>query len=148
MNRTFGIPTLSAAEERYEVRNSLPGIAGVRMVILYIIGFYILLIIIGWIIKKIGKFLETRRYRAKLEKLTPQLEAIDTKELATNVLAIRESYSSLMKLLESNYKVSNEEEQVKSIYQYVQEEANYRRSKRKPPKRSHGRKYRRYRRYY
>jgi len=120
----------------------------VRMGLLYVIGFYILLIIIGWLVKKIGKFLETRRYRIKLEKLTPQLETIDTKELTSKVLAIRESYSSLMKLLESNYKVSKEEEQVKSIYQYVQEEANYRGSKRKPPKRPYGRKYRRYRKYY
>lgn len=118
------------------------------MGLLYVIGFYILLIIIGWLVKKIGKFLETRRHRIKLEKLTPQLEAIDTKELASKVSATRESYSSLMKLLESNYKVSKEEEQVKSIYEYVQEEANYRKSKRKPPKKSHRRKYRKYRRYY
>jgi len=48
---------------RYKVRNSLPEIAGVRMGLLYVIGFYILLIIIIWLVKKIGKFLETRRYR-------------------------------------------------------------------------------------
>ncbi|MHC4394509.1 MAG: hypothetical protein ACYS1A_02525 [Planctomycetota bacterium] len=118
------------------------------MGLFYIIGFYILLIIIGWLVKKIGKFLETRRYMIKLEKLTPQLEAIDAKELASKVSAIRKPYSLLMKLLESNYKVNKEEEQVKSINQYVQEEANYRRSKRKPPKRIHGKKYGRYRRYY
>ncbi|MBW1932743.1 MAG: hypothetical protein JRI56_06960 [Deltaproteobacteria bacterium] len=118
------------------------------MGLFYVIGFYILLIIIGLLLKKIGQFLETRRYRIKLEKLTPQLEAIDTKELAAKVLAIRESYFSLMKLLESNYKISKEEEQVKTISQYVQEEANYRRSKRKPPKRPYGRKHRTHRSYY
>lgn len=118
------------------------------MEFLYLIGFFALLIIIGWIFKKVGEFLETRKYKIKLEKLTPQVEAIDTKELSLRLSEVKESYSSLKELLGHNFKVSTEDEQVKSIYQYVQEEADYRRSKRKPPKRSIRRKYRRYGRYY
>jgi len=118
------------------------------MEFLFVIGFYALLIIIPLIIKEICRFLETRKYKIKLEKLTPQVEAIDTKELSLRLSAVKESYSSLKELLGHNFKDSTEEEQVKSIYQYVQEEADYRRSKRKPPKRSSRRKYRRYGRYY
>ena len=50
------------------------------MGILYVVGFYVLLVFLGLIFKKIGELLETRRYRIKLRKLAPQLDFINIDE--------------------------------------------------------------------
>jgi hypothetical protein len=114
------------------------------MEFLYLIGFFGLLIIISWIIKKVGEFLEERKYKIKLDKLTPKIGGIDKNELVSKLSDLKETYSSLKDLLDRNYNIRNEDGQAKSIYEYVKEEANYRRKKRKPRKRTSGRKYRRY----
>lgn len=122
------------------------------MEFLYVIGLYIAfftaLAVIVWFVGVIGKFLETRKYKKKLRKLTPQLAAINMEELFSKLSDVKESYSTLMELLQERYKLSGEDEQVKTIEQYVQEEANYRRSKRRKPLKSHRRKYGRRRRWY
>jgi len=118
------------------------------MELLYVIGifvgFYAVLATIGWLIKEVGKFLETRRYKAKLKKITPQIDSINIEELSSKLLTIKQSYLSLIELLQRKYKIREKKEHVKTIHQYVQEEADYRRSKRKPAKRTYRRKRRRY----
>ncbi len=116
--------------------------------ILFIVGVYVSFCIIAWLIRTIFKFLETIKYRSKLKKITPQLEAISIEELSSQLLSIKESYLSLADLLRQRHRIGGENEQVKDINEYIKEEADYRRSIRKSPKRTHRRKYRRYRRYY
>jgi hypothetical protein len=116
--------------------------------ILYIVGFYGSIYIIAWLIRTISKFLEIRKYKAKLKKITPQLKTISTEELSSELLSIKESYLPLVDLLRQRYRIGGEDEQVKDIYKYAEEEADYRRSMRKPPERTRRRKYKRYRRYY
>lgn len=101
-----------------------------------------------WFVGVIGKFLERRKYIKKLRKLTSQLAAIDMEELFSKLSEVKESYFALIELLQERYKLTDEDEQVKTIEQYVQEEANYRRSKRRKPLKSYRRKYGRRRRWY
>jgi hypothetical protein len=115
--------------------------------VLIVIGFYSSFLIIPWFIRVISKFIETRKYKAKLEKITPQIEAINTEELSSELISAKESYLSLGGLLQERYGICGEDEQIKDISTYTEEEANYRRGMRKPPERTHRRKYRRYRRY-
>jgi len=115
---------------------------------LYIVGAFLLFCLIAWIVEEVGKFLETRRYKKKLKRLRPVLDAIDTAELCLRLSEIRQAYSSITQLLQQKYEFSKESENVKTIDQYVQEETNYRRSKRKATKRTYRRKRVGYRRYY
>jgi len=96
---------------------------------LYIIGFFVLAGLIGWIADKIKDLLETRRYKIKLNNLAPQLRLINISNLYSNLLKAKESYSSLLKLCQHRYMIDNESEQEKTISKYVQEEASYRRKK-------------------
>jgi hypothetical protein len=109
-----------------------------------IVGFYFAVAIAGWLIKEVEKFRETRRYKAKLKNITPQIDSINIEELFSKLSTIKQSYLSLQRLLERKYKVSEKNENVKAVYQYAQEEADYRRSKRKPAKKTYRRKRRRY----
>ncbi len=116
--------------------------------VLLVIGFYSSFFIIPWLIRIISKFLETKKYRAKLAKITPQLKVISIEELSSGLLSTKESYLSLVGLLRQRYGIGGEDEQVKDIRKYTEEEADYRRSIRRPSDRAHRRKHRRYRRYY
>ena len=117
------------------------------MEVLYLIGFCVGVIVIVWLIRAFRNFLETRKYKDKLRKLTPQINAVDVNELSTDLSKVHTSYYLLKKMLRETHMICDDEEQMKSIYQFVQEEAQYRRSKRKPRKKSYRRKYRSYRRY-
>jgi len=97
---------------------------------LYIIGFFVLIGLISWIVDKINKIRETRRYKIKLNNLAPQLRLINISNLYSNLLKTKESYSSLLKLCQHRYMIENESEQEKTISKYVQKETNYRRKKR------------------
>ena len=116
-------------------------------VIGFIVGVYLFFGSIAWLINKVGEYRETRRYMAKLKKMAPQLDMIDVEELTTKVIAIKESYSCTLKQLQNQYSISDEDEDDKNIYKYIQNEANYRRSKRKPPTKAYRRYRRRYSRY-
>jgi hypothetical protein len=116
--------------------------------VLIIIGFYSSFLIIPWFIREITKFIETRKYKAKLKKITPQIEAINTEELSSELISAKESYLSLGGLLQGRYGICGEDEQKKDISTYTEEEANYRRKIRKPSEETHRRRYRQYRRYY
>lgn len=117
------------------------------MEVLYLIGFCVGVIVIVWLIRAFRNFLETRKYKDKLRKLAPQINAVDVNELSTDLSKVHTSYYLLKKMLRETHMICDDEEQMKSIYQFVQEEAQYRRSKRKPRKKSYRRKYRSYRRY-
>ena len=105
--------------------------------ILYIIVFLVFLLIVKWIV---GKILETRRYKIMLNKLVPQINKINIEELSTHLSDINKSYYPFRDKLQQNYKISHESEQIKTIEQYVQEEANYRRLKRRESKEASQRK--------
>lgn len=93
----------------------------------YIIGFFVISGLILWIVAKIQDLLETRRYEIKLNNLAPQLRLINISKLHSNLSKAKESYS---KLCQNRYLIDNESEQEKTISQYVQEDASYRRNKR------------------
>lgn len=111
------------------------------MELLYLIGFFVAIWVIGWIFKVVGEFLEIRKYKIKLKKITPQLEAMNIEALIARFSEIKSTYSELVEHLQNKYKIYKEKEQVKTITQYVNEEAKYRRGKRKPAKRTHRKKY-------
>jgi hypothetical protein len=120
---------------------------GLGILLLVYIGVPLTLVATIKLIKAIANFLKTRKYKAKLKKLTPQIYAIDIDELSSKLTVIKQSYLLLDKLLQEDYVIRDKEEQ-KSIDQYVQEEAHYRKSIRRPTKKSRRRKYTGYRRYY
>ncbi len=117
------------------------------MEIFYIIGFYILVVLIGVLAKGIKQFIEERRYKRKLLELAPQIETIDVEELSLQLNNNEKEYLCLIKLLQSNYKFIGNCEEPKTIESFVQAEANYRRSKRKPRTKNYRRRYRTYERY-
>ena len=51
------------------------------MEIFYIIGFCVLVALIGLLVKGIKQLIEERRYKRKLLDLAPQVETIDVEEL-------------------------------------------------------------------
>jgi len=117
------------------------------MEIFYVIGFYVLVVLIGVLVKGIKLLIEERRYKRKLLELAPQVETIDVEELSLQLNNTEKEYLSLIKLLQSNYKFIGNCEEAKTIERYVQEETNYRRSKRKPRTKNYRRRYRTYGRY-
>jgi gas vesicle protein len=118
------------------------------MELLYIIGIlvglYVALATLVWFAREVGKFLDTLRYNAKLKKLSPQIDTINVHELSSRLSATKQSYILSTKLIEQGYKIREKVEQAKTIKQYVQDEAAYRRSKRRKPSRTNRRRYRRY----
>jgi hypothetical protein len=92
-----------------------------------IIGFWCSLLMISWIVRTISKFLEIIKYKAKLKKITPQVKAINTEELSSELISAKESYSSLVNLLQKRYGVLGEDEQVNDISKYIEETRKYRR---------------------
>ena len=118
------------------------------MVLLYIVGilvgFYFGFAILVWFLREVVKFLETQKYKAKLKKLSPQIDSINIHEFSSRLSAIKQSYVASNKLIERKYGIREKIEQVKTIEQYIQEEATYRRSRRKKPKKTYHRRYRRY----
>ncbi len=117
------------------------------MILFYIIAIFVLIGIISWIIEKTKKYLETRRYKEKLGELAPQLNTIDIEDWRKELSRLVTAYSSAMDDLGEKYKVGRPKERVRAIEKYVEEEANYRRRRRKPAKRTYRRKNGRYRRY-
>lgn len=117
------------------------------MEILYLIGFYVIVVLIGLLVKGIKLFIEERRYQRKLLELAPQVETIDIEELSLQLNNKEKEHLGLIKLLQSNYKFIGNCEEAKTIERYVQEEANYRRSKRKPRTKNYRRRHRTYGRY-
>lgn len=117
------------------------------MVLFYIIVVVVLIGIVSWIVEKTKKYLETRRYKEKLGELAPQLNAIDIEDWRKKLSRLVTAYSSVMDDLGEKYKVGRPKERVRAIEEYVEEEANYRRRRRKPAKRTYRRKNWRYRRY-
>jgi hypothetical protein len=109
-----------------------------------LVGFYFGFAILVWFLREAVKFLETQKYKAKLKKLSPQIDSINIHELSSRISAIKQSYVSSNKLIERKYGIREKTEQARTIEQYIQEEATYRRSKRKKPKKTHHRRYRRY----
>lgn len=109
-----------------------------------ILGFYFAVAILGWLLKEVEIFLETRRYKSKLKNITPQINSINIEELHSKLSTIKHSYLPLSELLQRKHKIREKKEHVKSIYQYVEEEAEYRKSQRKPAKKTYRRKHRRY----
>lgn len=92
---------------------------------LVIIGFWCGLYFIIWIIRTIFKFLETLKYKAKLKKITPQIESINTEELSSILLSTTKSFSSLMGHIQQQYGITDE--QLKDIHTYQEKEAVYKR---------------------
>jgi len=121
------------------------------MELLYFIGFWIglyaVLSVIRLVFRLLCEFIETRRYMRRLEDLRPQIDAIDYEGMAKAVSEFKENHVSLREILDDKYCIRSGEH-VKGIGQYVQEEAAYRRSVRKPARRSTRSRHRRYRRYY
>ena len=117
------------------------------MEIFYIIGFCVLVVLIGMLVKGIKHLIEERRYKRKLLELAPQVETIDVNELSSQLNNNEKEYLCLIKLLQSNYKFIDNCEEAKTIERYVQAEADYRRSKRKPRTKKYQRRYRTYGRY-
>ena len=118
------------------------------MELLYIVGtlvgFYFGFAILVWFLREVVKFLETQKYKAKLKKLSPQINSIDIHELSSRLSVIKQSNISSTKLIKRKYRIREKTEQAKTIEQYIQEEATYRRSRRKKPKKAHHRRYRGY----
>lgn len=104
------------------------------MEILYFIGAVYLVYALVWTVRQVLKFLETRRYKKKLRKLAPQLNALDIPCLLSRLKEMKKTYDSLAAVLQDNHKLAIEAEGEKTIDDYVREEAAYRRTKRKPPK--------------
>lgn len=100
--------------------------------ILVIVGFYFSIYLIGKIAKTISQVIETRRYKVKLKEVAPQLERIDLDNLTTEVSMVMSEHVSLSKIIKVKYRIDCDEE-VKSISQYIDEEATYRRKHRKRP---------------
>lgn len=117
------------------------------MILFYIIAIFVLIGIISWIVEKTKKYLETRRYKEKLGELAPQLDAINIEDLRKKLSRLVTAYSLVMDDLGEKYKVGRSKERVRAIEEYIEEEANYRKLRRKPAKRTYRRKNWRYRRY-
>lgn len=121
------------------------------MEIFYVIGFYVLVVLIGGLtgvlVKGIKHLIEERRYKRKLLDLAPKVEIIDVEELSLQLNSSEKEYLCLIKRLQSNYNFIGNYEEVKTIERYVQAEASYRRSKRKPRTKNYRRRYRTYGRY-
>jgi len=92
---------------------------------LVIFGFWYGLYFIIWIITTIIQFLETLKYKAKLKKITPQIESINTEELSAKLLLTEESYLKLMDQIKQRYGTADE--QWTNIRRYQEEEALYKR---------------------
>jgi hypothetical protein len=117
------------------------------MELLYVIGFFVLLWFIVWVAKKLYEFVQTAKYKKKLRRLAPQLESIKVNQLFSKLSEVKEAHQQLSEILYCRYRISCDEEHVKVIEEYVKEEANYRRSKRKPARRKSRVRYYRYGRY-
>lgn len=102
------------------------------ILVLFIFGFYFSIYLIGKIAKTISQLIETRRYKIKLKEVAPQLKRIDLDNLATEASMVMSEHASLSKILKLKYRIDCDEE-VKSIGQYIDEEATYRRKHRKRP---------------
>lgn len=109
-----------------------------------LIAFYGGIVLIAWLIEQCQKFLETRRYKRKLERLAPQIETINTDELSSRLSVLQSSHLSLTKLIHGRYRICERREGSESVDQYVQKEAKYRRMRRKPARHRPRRRYRRY----
>lgn len=118
------------------------------MEILYIMGVFFLICLVLWIVDEVRSFLEIRRYKKKLKRLAPQLQAIDISTLLSRLTETKETYHFLVGLLQEKHMFSSESEPAKTVYDYVREEAKYRRSNRKPTKTIRRRKREGWRRYY
>ncbi len=117
------------------------------MVLFYVIAIFVLIGIVSWAIAKIRRYVETRRYKEKLMDLAPQLNAINIENWRKELSRIAAAHSLVMDDLGEKYKVGIPRQQAKTVAEYVREESNYRRSRRKPAKRAHRKKWR-YGRYY
>jgi len=114
-------------------------------VILLFIGGYIFLGIAVWIIKQIQIFIETIQYTTKLNKLSPAITELDIDSYSARFNRIIVDYDNIIKLLQSKFHICQEKiEANKSVDQYIHDEAQLRRSLRKPAKRSRSRHYSRY----
>jgi len=118
------------------------------MELLYVIGFFVLLWFIVWAVKKLCEFVETAKYKKKLRRLAPQLGSIDVNQLFSKLSEVKEAYHQMSEILYRRYRISCDEEHVKTIEEYVKEEVNYRRSKRRPARRKSRVRYYRYGRHY
>ena len=118
------------------------------MILFYVIAIFVLIGIISWVVEKTKKYLETRHYKEKLRELAPQLNAINLEDFRKELLRLVAAHSSIMDDLRDKYKIGRPEERVGAIQEYIEEEANYRRRRRKPAKRTYRRKNWRYRRHW
>ncbi len=106
------------------------------MELLYLIGFFVIIGFIGWLFEVIPQFIDHLRYVQKLKKLEPQLQNIDLDYLSKTTNELKDDYQPLLALLMAKHKFSVAPDNVKTLHDYVREEAEYRRSKRKRPART------------
>ena len=93
--------------------------------IIVFLGFWCGLFFIYWTISTIFQFLETLKYKAKLKKIAPQIESINTEELSSMLSSTKESYLKLMGHIQQRYGTADE--QWTDIRTYQKEEAVYNR---------------------
>jgi hypothetical protein len=73
-----------------------------------LLGFWCGIFFIYWIISKICQFFEVLKYKAKLKKITPQIESINTEELFAKLTLTKESYLKLMGQIQQQYGTAEE----------------------------------------
>jgi len=71
----------------------------------------------------ISKFRETRKYKAKLKQIAPQIESINIEELSAKLLSTKEAYLELMNQIQQRYGAA--EEVWKDARTYKDEETVY-----------------------
>jgi len=113
------------------------------MELLFYICCFLFFGLIGWIIETIPKLLENSRYKKNLISLSSQNASIDIDKIELVLKDFEDRYNDFKKILIEKYRFSKNEKQIKSIYQYIQEESVYRAAKRKPKTISYAGRYRR-----
>lgn len=120
---------------------------------LFVIVPFALLFLIAWLADVLPKFVETRRYRAKLKRLKPQLEAIDRSDLRSRFSVLQDNCASSVEQLRRKYNLGEHDTEI-PIHLYVERDASYQktRSKASGKKKRRVKTYKkrpwRYRRYY